>query len=144
MFRAICIALCSLILSACSADRVFLSLHSSNVINPDDQRRALSLYLKIFQLQSLQDFQDQPLNAIWGLKVNQNVLSIKTVLVQSNDTQEIAVDLDPKTKFIAVVADFRTAGKTQKILIPVQDDGFSENQISILIQGNQIEVGGSS
>ncbi len=144
MFRAICIALCVLILSACSADRLFLSLHTSNVINPDDKHRALSLYLKVFQLQALKNFQDKSFDAIWNMKTNKEVIAIKTLLAESNETQTITVNLDPKTKFIAIVADFRKPESIQKLIIPVRGDGFSKNQLSILIQDNQIELGGSS
>jgi len=143
MFRAIYIALCVLFLSACSADRMVLSLHTSNVINPDDQHRALVLYLKIFQLSSLKSFQDQSVTALWQLTQGPEILAVDTVCVKNNDTKTVSIDLDPRTEFIGVVADFRQSAAAQTLVIPLKGNNFSTNPLSILIQNNQLELGGS-
>ncbi len=143
MFRAIYIALCVLFLSACSADRMVLSLHTSQVINPDDQHRALVLYLKVFQLNSLKSFQEQSVDALWKLTQSPEILAIDTVFVKNNDTKTISIDLDPRTEFIGVVADFRQSAAGQVLVIPLKASDFSTNLLSILIQNTQLELGGS-
>jgi|GEM_PF-6455715 len=143
MFKAIFIALCTLLLSACGADKLYLSLHTSNVINPDNQHRALSLYLKVFQLKSLRDFKDQPLNALWMAKTNSYIVAIDTVVVQSNESQTVTLDLNPQTRFIGIVADFRQPDETQRLIIPIKEGNFTTNQLSLLIQDNHVERIGS-
>lgn len=142
MCRAICIALFMLFLSACSADRIVLSLHTSHVINPDEHHRALALYLKIFQLTSLESIQDQSVSTLWTMTKNKDVLSVDTVFVKNNDTKVVTIDLNPKAEFVAVVADFRQGDDRQKLIVPVEAE--EESQISVLIHDNQIELGGSS
>ena len=74
MFRTIFIVLCVLLLSACSAQRLVLSLHTTNLINPDAKHQGLTLYVKIFQLNSADLFNKQSTNVLWKSTLGKIIL----------------------------------------------------------------------
>lgn len=138
MFKANLIALCVLLLSACSAQRLVLSLESTTMINPDAKHQALTLYLKIFQLRKASVFQTARFKCLWRTSKGGQYLSIKTVLVKNKDTQLIQLNLNAKAKYIGFLANFRKGSGKNKILYPVKSGLFSANHLVLHVKHNQL------
>ncbi len=146
VLRTVLTLLCFLSLCACGGEnrgqRVCIYFKTGVALNVDPVGKASPLDVRIYQLDSVQDFEEANFFTLYNApeKVLKNHLLSKNRLeIRANENLLFEMFLLPKTEYVGFVCAYRNIEKTKwKEVIKVSD--FSWGRISVDLKESGVEI----
>jgi len=149
----LCLALLLFSLASCATtskiwkpyDR--LSIQASDNLNPDGNQKPSPIQLKVYELSSRTTFDNQDFEGLFNngkTLLSDELLSSKVLIVQPKELLEYQINLQEKTKFIAILAAYRNIDEARwKHIYAVKPHGHYKHDISLsanaIIDGKVID-----
>lgn len=112
-----------------------LSIYASDNLNPDGNKKPSPIQLKVYELSSRTTFDNQDFAGLFNngqTLLSDELLSSKVLIVQPKEYLEHQINLQEKTKFIAILAAYRNIDEARwKHIYAVKPHGHYKHDISL-------------
>lgn len=112
-----------------------LSIYASDNLNPDGNEKPSPIQLKVYELSSRTTFDNQDFAGLFNngeTLLSDELLSSKILIVQPREFLKHQINLQEKTKFIAILAAYRNIDEARwKHIYAVKPHGHYKHDISL-------------
>ncbi|KAB7622619.1 type VI secretion system lipoprotein TssJ [Alkalilimnicola sp. S0819] len=143
--RVIASLMLGILLSACAANRAVLTpyerlkLQASTALNPDVEQVPSPLSLRVYQLSERTSFDNLDFDAAWDHAprlLGEQLRAARERTLQPGETLHEKLELDPRTRHIALVAAYRDiAGSRWRLVYDVNPHWYQSHRVVLKADG---------
>jgi len=125
-----------------------VTIEAAAAVNPDAQGRPSPVYVRLYQLKDAGAFTNaayEVLKAQEPATLGASVVAHEELPLAPGDTRELQIKIEPETRFIGVIADFRDIANAQWRAVTSAPekrlkDLLREKRLSIRLQDTQVSI----
>jgi len=107
-------------------------------VNPDVTGRASPVAVKVYQLRSTGSFESSDFFALYGnaaAVLGADLVSSTDITVRPGETKRFDEEIDPRTRFVGVVAGFRNLENARwRAIVPVPTEKLAEQRLEVTVK----------
>ncbi len=145
--RVILVTLSAILLSACSAPQVKVSLSSTANLNMNNAKEPLPVVVRIYQLTDPKQFENATFNELWKndlAVLGSTLLRKDTLTLDPASQQKIRFERYEQTRFVALMAAFNKQPNDSWRVVKKSSGSFfgikTSTKVKALLKDNIIEI----